>query len=185
MADEIGIKMVSMSILRKPAMAVLLLGLTASWASAQHRPPDRKSAETSAVHTPKILNKRERKTVVAVALASKRPHHAERDCSHLVHGIYERAGFPYQYADSDELYSGVEGFQRVSKPQSADLVVWHGHVGIVTRPSRHEFFSFLSKGPGLNNYRSRYWKSRGQPRFYRFVKNDPCAGCALARGNGE
>jgi len=120
---------------------------------------------------PRSLNSHDRSSVIAVALRSQTSHPG-RDCSHLVHAIYERAGFPYPYADSDDLYDGVTGFHRVLHPQPADLVVWPGHVGIVIRPSGHQFFSFLSKGPGIDDYQSRYWKSRGQPRFYRYVKHD-------------
>jgi len=119
----------------------------------------------------RTLSKDDRSSVVAVALHSKRVRPAGRDCSHLVHAIYEHAGFPYTYADSEDLYAGVEGFRRVSKPEPADLVVWHGHVGIVILPSGHQFFSFLSTGPGIDDYRSRYWRGRGQPRFYRYVKH--------------
>lgn len=134
------------------------------------------SAPMPAVKAPSArgdtLSKNDRSSLIAVALHSKTPRQAERDCSHLVHSIYERAGFPYPYADSEDLYSGARGFRGVAHPQSADLVVWHGHVGIVLRPAGHKFFSFLSKGPGIDDYRSRYWKTRGQPRFYRYVKGD-------------
>ncbi len=133
----------------------------------------------------KTLNPDERLAVLASALDSKIPRVPEYDCSHLVHAIYERAGFPYAYADSDALYDGVEGFQRVSKPEPGDLVVWHGHSGIVIRPSRHVFFSFLHAGPGIDDYNSRYWRGRGQPRFYRYLKNHSCGGCTLARGRAE
>jgi cell wall-associated NlpC family hydrolase len=119
----------------------------------------------------RALNSHERKAVVAVALDSKGPSHAERDCSHFVHGIYENAGFPYVYAPSDDLYEGIAGFQRVSKPKPADLIVWRGHVGIVIRPAQHAFFSFLTSGPGIGIYNNRYWTSRGHPRFYRYLKN--------------
>src|SRR4030081_741550 len=39
-------------------------------------------------------------------------HHAgfTSDCSHLVHGVYERAGFPYGYANSLDLYAGIDEF---------------------------------------------------------------------------
>ena len=134
---------------------------------------------------PKTLTKRDRTSVIDVALHSKAARSAGRDCSHLVHVIYQRAGFPYKYADSEDLYAGVEGFQRVPRPQPADIVVWHGHVGIVIHPSHHAFFSFLSTGPQVDDYTSRYWRGRGQPRFYRYVKNDPCPGCALAPVEGE
>jgi hypothetical protein len=128
------------------------------------------------------LSADDRLAVIASALDAKTPRYAERDCSHLVHAIYQRAGFPYAYASSDDLYAGVAGFQRVSQPQSGDLVVWRGHAGIVIRPSRHVFFSFLHAGPGTDDYRNRYWSGRGQPRFYRYLKKDTCAGCTLARG---
>jgi cell wall-associated NlpC family hydrolase len=108
--------------------------------------------------------------VISAALDTQRHFASNRDCSHLVHAIYERAGFPYEYATADDLYSGVDPFRRVSHPQIGDLIVWHGHVGIVVRPSRHVFFSFLSAGPGTDNYRSPYWTGRGEARFYRYVK---------------
>ena len=108
--------------------------------------------------------------VISAALDTQRRLGANHDCSHLVHAIYERAGFPYQYADADDLFNGLDGFRRVVHPQTGDLIVWHGHVGIVVRPSRHVFFSFLSAGPGTDDYRSAYWIGRGAVRFYRYVK---------------
>jgi NlpC/P60 family len=55
----------------------------------------------------------------------------QRDCSHIVHAVYDRAGFHYPYASSSDLYVGTHEFQRVTHPQGGDLVVWRGHVGIV------------------------------------------------------
>ncbi len=112
----------------------------------------------------------DRLSVIAAALDVK-AESAESDCSHFVHTIYEQAGFPYSYAPSSELYAGVPGFQRVKKPATGDLVVWRGHVGIVTKPSQHKFFSVLSTGPGIDDYTAAYWKHRGKPRFYRYVKS--------------
>ena len=124
--------------------------------------------------THQSLSRHDRLSIIAAARRyrtnGRRGLRSERDCSHLVHAIYEQAGLPYSYAPSSEIYDGAEGFERVLKPQPGDLVVWHGHVGIVTKPSRHTFFSFLSSGPGTDDYESPYWKSRGQPRFYRYVK---------------
>jgi cell wall-associated NlpC family hydrolase len=108
--------------------------------------------------------------LISAALDTQRHLGSNRDCSHLVHAIYERAGFPYEYASADDLFDGVDGFRRVVHPQTGDLIVWHGHVGIVVRPSRHVFFSFLSAGPGTDDYRSSYWVGRGAVRFYRYVK---------------
>lgn len=182
-----------MRILGKSAVTIVLCGLTfgACWAQVDARTRDENPQVVASAtasrksHRKATLDKADRQRVIAAALDSKQHRRGERDCSHLVHAIYQRAGFSYPYAPSDDLYAGVRGFQRVSKPQPADLVVWHGHVGIVIRPSGHAFFSFLSTGPAVDDYKSRYWRGRGEPRFYRYVKNDACPGCTLARSQGE
>jgi cell wall-associated NlpC family hydrolase len=133
----------------------------------------------------RTLNSDERLAILASALDSRTPRLSERDCSHLVHTIYERAGFPYAYADSDDLYEGIEDFQRVTHPEPGDLIVWHGHAGLVVRPSRHLFYSFLHAGPGVDDYTSHYWRGRGEPRFYRYIKSSACRGCTLAHSNRE
>jgi len=168
----------------KPMIAILLCGLALGVSRAQEGPRqtrtsgDERQGATGNYgrKTDHTLSPDERLSVIAAALDSKaRP---ERDCSHLVHAIYERAGFAYAYASSSDLYLGVKGFQRVTRPQPGDLVVWRGHVGIVIRPSRHVFFSLMRTGPGLDDYAAPYWTSRGRARFYRYVKNDPYPGCA-------
>lgn len=174
----------------KPASAFLLCGLAlcVSWAQQEPRQTVTSSTirqGTNENHGPKTdhtLSSDDRLSVIAAALDSKARLYSERDCSHLVHAIYERAGFTYAYASSSDLYVGVEGFQRVTRPQPGDLVVWRGHVGIVIKPSRHIFFSLMHTGPGIDDYEAPYWTSRGRARFYRYVKNDPCPGCAI-RGN--
>lgn len=108
--------------------------------------------------------------VLSAALDSRTRLSAKADCSHLVHDIYERAGFVYSYADSNQLYEGTVRFHRVTHPQPGDLVVWPGHVGIVVNPAERSFFSALSSGLDVDRYDSTYWKERGQPRFLRFVK---------------
>lgn len=108
--------------------------------------------------------------IIAAALDLRALDPRQRDCSHLVHAIYDRAGFSYPYASSSELYEGTDSFRRVSKPQPGDLVVWDGHVGIVVNPARRMFFSFLSQGPAIDEYSAQYWKERGPLRFYRYVR---------------
>jgi cell wall-associated NlpC family hydrolase len=127
------------------------------------------------------LNDDDRLSLIAAALDARVRRDSEHDCSHLVHAIYEQAGFPYSYAPSSDLYAGVEGFQRVKQPEAGDLIVWRGHAGIVVQPSKHIFFSFMSSGPGTDDYQSPYWKGRGRPRFYRYVKNESCAECDSPR----
>jgi hypothetical protein len=123
------------------------------------------------------LNDDDRLSLIAAALDARVRRDSEHDCSHLVHAIYDQAGFPYAYAPSSDLYAGVDGFQRVKQPEPGDLIVWRGHAGIVVQPSKHIFFSFMSSGPGTDDYQSPYWKHRGHPRFYRYVKNQRCAEC--------
>ncbi len=108
--------------------------------------------------------------VISAALDARTRRSTNADCSHLVHDIYERAGFVYDYASSSDLYAGVDEFRRVKRLQPGDLVVWPGHVGIVVNPAQHSFYSALSSGLGVETYDSDYWKERGRPRFFRFVK---------------
>jgi len=119
--------------------------------------------------------------ILGAALDSR--HHAafRSDCSHFVHGLYVRAGFPYEYVSSSDLYAGVDEFRRVTIPQPGDLAVWHGHVGIVINPAQDSFFSLLRSGPGVDSYNSPYWRRRGHPRFYRYVSSnrDPVLSSSL------
>jgi cell wall-associated NlpC family hydrolase len=163
----------------------LFCGIALSVLSAQLSPrqtgissPVEHTASIKSGHKPdRTLSPDDGLSVIAAALDSRVRLNSERDCSHLVHAIYVRAGFPYTYASSDDLYDGVEGFRRIVRPQPGDLIVWRGHAGIVVRPSRHVFFSFLSAGPGVDDYKTPYWTGRGPARFYRYVKGDRCAGC--------
>jgi len=129
---------------------------------------DRRPSDTEA----QALTPDERLAILGAALDLRHITTRGSDCSHFVHALYEHAGFPYAYASSTDLYVGIDEFRRVTTPQAGDLVVWVGHAGIVTNPKRHSFFSVLSSGPGVDSYESRYWKRRGHPRFFRYVKAD-------------
>jgi len=123
---------------------------------------------------PRPLTLSEGLAILGAALDSRR-HHAKfsSDCSHFVHELYGSAGFPYEYASSSDLYAGIDEFRQVASPQPGDLAVWRGHAGIVVNPAQHSFFSALSSGHGVDSYDSPYWKQRGRPRFYRYVKLVP------------
>jgi hypothetical protein len=110
-------------------------------------------------------------------------HAAGDDCSRLVHEIYERAGFPYPYATSRELYGGASQlFRRVWTPQPGDLIVWAGHVGIVVSPGDHLFFSKLtSAGQDVASYDERYWRSRGRAHFLRYINGESGVEVAVGR----
>ncbi len=140
-------------------------------ASAPTHPPTSINASQHAQPlTSPTLTGEEGLVVLGAALKSHSRSGLKSDCSHLVHAIYERAGFPYSYASSADLYTGIAEFRRVRRPQSGDLVVWPGHVGVVVNPAQSSFFSALRSGQGVDSYDSAYWKERGRPHFFRYVK---------------
>lgn len=125
-------------------------------------------------HGPRPIARTEgRKILAAIPPTVDVDSESETDCSHLVHDIYEQAGFAYEYVSSRELYIGSANFTRVRVPQAGDLVVWRGHVGIVIDPRQHSFFSVVSSGPDTQFYDSSYWRSRGIARFFRYVTDKP------------
>ena len=111
--------------------------------------------------------------ILGAALEGRYKAESRSDCSHFVHAIYEKAGFPYKYQRSSDLYAGVEEFHRVTQPQPGDLIVWPGHAGIVVSPTQHTFYSSLRSGFGMQLYDSVYWKGRGRAHFFRYVKVGP------------
>jgi hypothetical protein len=122
---------------------------------------------------PRPVTRTEGRKILATLFTLNADSGYEGDCSHLVHDVYEQAGFSYDYASSRELYMGSAHFTRVRAPQAGDLVVWHGHVGIVIDPKQHSFFSFVRSGPDTQFYDSSYWRSRGIARFYRYMTEKP------------
>lgn len=165
-----------MTIARASLMAGLALclcaGLLSSPAQAGETPGAIRREQDREGHA-STLTRDDGKEVVAVALDEHVRMGHKRDCSHLVHAIYDQAGFSYTYASSRDLYRGTDDFRRVKNPQAGDLVVWRGHVGIVVNPARREFYSFLRHGPGIDEYDALYWKRRGPVRFYRYIKSAP------------
>ena len=145
--------------------------VTCALAQTQSVPDTPVQVRATTNHKAKMLTKDDGREVVEVALDKRIHMGRKRDCSHLVHAIYEQAGFSYPYASSSDLYRGTDDFRRVKKPQPGDLVVWRGHVGIVVNSARREFYSFLRHGPGIDEYDAQYWKERGPVRFYRYIKN--------------
>ena len=118
-----------------------------------------------------LLSTDEGLAIIGAALDTRQRARSGGDCSHLVHVIYEKAGFPYRYADSSQLYEGVQEFRRVTHPQPGDLAVWRGHAAIVVNPAQHTFFGSTRSGLRVESYDLEYWKHRGQPRFFRYVKS--------------
>jgi hypothetical protein len=123
----------------------------------------------------RLLDANDGLAILGAALETRHKSQVRSDCSHLVHAIYENAGFPYKYQSSSDLYAGDEDFQRVAQPQAGDLIVWPGHAGIVVNPVQHTFYSALRSGFGVQPYDSRYWKGRGRSRFLRYIKARPAS----------
>jgi hypothetical protein len=142
------------------AMASAALGQNV-WPASAETPEPRPIARTEG-----------RKILAAIPMVDAESE-SETDCSHLVHDVYEQAGFPYDYVSSRGLYIGSTDFTRVRAPQAGDLVVWRGHVGIVIDPEEHSFFSSVRSGPDTQFYDSPYWRSRGIARFFRYVTGQP------------
>ena len=117
----------------------------------------------------RLLSRREGRELVDLALTQTEIPDEKPDCSHLVHQIFDAAGFEYPYATSYQLYAGVPQFQRVQSAQPGDLIVWQGHVGVVVDPAEHSFYSSVGSGLETEQYDNDYWRQRGNPRFYRYL----------------
>ena len=127
---------------------------------------------TSRETRPRLASPQEGEAIVQAAWQLRHGLSAKPDCSHFVHAIYTQAGFLYRYAASRAVFAGIESFRRVTKPQSGDVIVWQGHIGIVIDPKEHSFYSSVTAGFAIQSYQSRYWTGRGSPRFYRFLVDD-------------
>jgi len=117
----------------------------------------------------RLVNAKEGLKIAATALEQQEPIRGAQDCSHLVHQIYSHAGYEYSYASSFDLYAGHGNFRRVRHAQAGDLIIWPGHVGIVLDPAKHSFYSLVRSGLQAEDYLGPYWRSRGRPRFYRYI----------------
>ena len=149
----------------------LAFGALASCGRAAAHPQEGGSAT-------RLVTAEQGRQIATVALEQDEPIRGTQDCSHLVHQVYSVSGYEYAYASSFDLYAGNENFRRVRHPQAGDLVTWPGHVGIVIEPRQHSFHSLVRSGLQTEDYLGSYWRSRGRPRFYRYIID---AGSAVER----
>lgn len=163
------------------ALALILCAFTPGLGAAQKIESPEAASHVHAGPHGRAFSPDDGLSVISAALDSHIRTTSEADCSHLVHAIYEKAGFSYPYASSTDLYAGADDFRRVTHPQPGDLVVWTGHVGIVVNPAKHAFFSALRNGPGVDFYDAQYWKQRGPARFYRYKLQNSAHNSAKAR----
>src|SRR5262249_32724409 len=119
---------VQMSAVRSIAGSILLFLLSfSSFPVAQSRSDAR-------LH---MVSAKQGEAIVLAAWELRRGLGPKPDCSHFVHAVYAKAGFSYEYAVTRDVFTGIDGFRRVQKPQPGDLVVWQGqpgHIGIVIDP---------------------------------------------------
>jgi cell wall-associated NlpC family hydrolase len=101
------------------------------------------------------------------------------DCSHFVYQVLNAArkktaaaGLAPQLIDyrSTGTIEASGLFFPVPIPEPGDLVLWDGHVGIITDPQRGTFIGAqTSTGVAQASYTGGYWATRSGKRFLRFV----------------
>ena len=101
------------------------------------------------------------------------------DCSHFVYQVFNSArqslappGPAPQLIDyrSTAAIEASKLFFRVQIPEAGDLVLWDGHVGIVTDPQAGKFIGAqTSTGVAEASYSSGYWAKKSGKRFLRFL----------------
>lgn len=119
-------------------------------------------------NTKDLLSAEQGEALVDFAVESAADLRSQPDCSHFVHLVYSDAGLNYAYQDSRVLRQGVPEFTRVKRPQAGDLIVWPGHVGIVTSAREKTFFSSVRSGIITESWTAAHWRARGTPRFFRY-----------------
>ena len=157
----------------KSVTLVLLVALASLGSAQQIQKHGRPVKEPPIPRSARLVSLDEGMAIIGAALQVRYRRHPKEDCSHLVHDIYEKAGFRYPYADSEELYQGTDAFRQVTHPQPGDLAVWRGHAAIVVNPAQHTFFSSTRSGLQVQSYDLKYWKRRGTPRFFRYATTAP------------
>jgi hypothetical protein len=148
-------------------VGVTIALLAGNIAFAVKKPLIKETAETRT----RLLNRAEGRSLVDLALDQDMANRG-LDCSHLVHEVLAAGGLDYPYATSFEIFAGIPQFRRVRSEQPGDLIVWPGHVGVVVSPEDRTFVSTTRTGVRTQGYDIDYWRTRGHPRFYRYLVAD-------------
>jgi hypothetical protein len=164
-------------------LALLHGGVVCNIASAQDT--DGRALPRLVSKEARLVSKEEGRALAQTALHHWPQMRDKPDCSHLVHDVYVEAGLNYEYATTNDIFDGIESFERVSQPQAGDLVVWQGHVGIVIDPEDNSFYSSVITGFSVSSFSSSYWESRGPRRFYRYKISAAQAARLLRRASGR
>ena len=84
------------------------------------------------------------------------------DGSHLIHQIFSRTVKQTQPYMSTATLEMTSFFMDTDQPKKGDLVLWDGHVGIVTDAARGEFIGAQSQGVAVASYLTGYWAGQFQ-----------------------
>lgn len=99
------------------------------------------------------------------------------DCSHLVHDLFQAAGYSFEYTNTATWASRARtlGFVQLppsALPQPGDVVLFDRHMGVVTAPGRF-FGSQTSTGPACTTFgaTAHDWGNAARPvlGYYRWV----------------
>jgi len=92
------------------------------------------------------------------------------DCSHFVWEVLKAAGHPHApYTSTGSIPTSHAFSPAGSPPQEGDIILWDGHMGIITDAATETFMGAQSGGVAPASYaRGSYWGNRHH-RFYRYV----------------
>ena len=102
------------------------------------------------------------------------------DCSHFIYQVFNSArqslamSGPAPQLIEYRSTSAIEAsklFFSINIPEAGDLVLWDGHVGIITNPQTGIFIGAqTSTGVAEASYTSGYWAKKSGKRFLRFIQ---------------
>jgi cell wall-associated NlpC family hydrolase len=99
--------------------------------------------------------------IIAYAQSFVGTPHDQIDCSHFLWIVFKRFFPKFPYLQSDQypispLFTSVQGAM-----QSADVLVWNGHVALVVNPVAGSFIgSQTSTGVAITSLSNPYWAQR-------------------------
>ena len=96
---------------------VALLALLQS--AALYAPLSAQDQDTDSRRQQRLASREEGEAIARTALQHWPQLRDKPDCSHLTHDVYAVAGLDYVYAPTNDVFDGIDGFERVARP--------HGH----------------------------------------------------------
>ncbi len=91
------------------------------------------------------------------------------DCSNLVHQAYEEAGMPYSYRNT-KTFEESGFFVQVSRPETGDVVLQNGHMGLYeANPSKSGYSLYSATSSKGVRYGKTSW-FKGKPKYFAYKK---------------